>query len=373
MARPEHVAPADVFYSAAEAGKYTSNSRVMAIQAEMAARCIELLNFPAGARRLVLDVGCGSGLSGDALIAAGHEWLGLDVAEPMLLVAAERGCGSGGGAGGDLVLGDMGQGFGLRAGTFDGAISVSALQWLCYSDRAGHRAARRLTAFFGALYRALRRGARAALQFYPESPAQIELITAAAHRAGFSGGLVVDNPESKKTKKYYLVVFAGSDAAVTNLGGADADAAAAAEEEEDDDEEYGEEEEEEDMEGGGGGGGGGARSAAGGARRRDDDGLTAGGGTLGGRRSTAGAGAGASVGGGGRVPMEQRRGEGGAGAGGEAKAEKAARRRARDAARPPKAKSRAWILAKKDAARRRGKDDVRPDSKYSGRRRGPKF
>ena len=59
-----------------------------------------------------------------------------------------------------MLLGDMGQGFGFRAGVFDGAISVSALQWLCYSDRRDHRAARRLEAFFTALYRALRRGAR---------------------------------------------------------------------------------------------------------------------------------------------------------------------------------------------------------------------
>ena len=214
MARPEHQAPPELFYDEVSAGKYTSNSRVTMIQAAMAERCIELLNFAPGDRCLVLDVGCGSGLSGDALVAAGHEWIGVDVSDAMLRVAVDRGCGSGGSAGGDMLLGDMGQGFGLRAGTVDGAISVSALQWLCYADRAGHRAGRRLGAFFSSLYRVLRRGARAALQFYPESAAQIELITATAHRAGFTGGLVVDNPESTKAKKYYLCIFAGSDAAV---------------------------------------------------------------------------------------------------------------------------------------------------------------
>ena len=68
---------------------------------------------------------------------------------------------------------------------------MSALQWLCYSDKADQRAARRLTTFFHSLYRALRRGARAALQLYPESPEQLELITTAALRCGFTGGLVV--------------------------------------------------------------------------------------------------------------------------------------------------------------------------------------
>ena len=32
---------------------------------------------------------------------------------------------------GDLLLGDLGHGLPLRAGTFDGAISISTVQWLC--------------------------------------------------------------------------------------------------------------------------------------------------------------------------------------------------------------------------------------------------
>lgn len=33
---------------------------------------------------------------------------------------------------------DIGQGFGFRPGVFDGAISISAVQWLCYSHDADH-------------------------------------------------------------------------------------------------------------------------------------------------------------------------------------------------------------------------------------------
>ena len=356
MSRPEHMAPADVYYSATEAGKYTGNSRVQTIQREMAERCIELLNFPEGARRFVLDVGCGSGLSGDALVDAGHEWLGLDVSEPMLKIAVQGGAGPGG-DGGDLVLGDMGQGFGVRAGVFDGAISVSALQWLCYSDKSDHRAGRRLSAFFSSLYCALRRGARAALQFYPENVAQIELITASAHRCGFTGGLVVDNPESTRAKKYYLCIFSGSDAAV---GVREPGAEIGLEDEAADEEEEEEEDENEEFEEGGK------------ARSVGADGLTVGAASrksgAAGTRASRATGA-PAPGADGRVPFESRRGE----AGGAVKAEKAARRRARAAQKPLKAKSRLWVLAKKDAHRRRGKDEVRPDTKYTGRKRGPKF
>jgi 18S rRNA (guanine1575-N7)-methyltransferase len=359
MARPEHQAPPELFYDGDAAGKYTSNSRVNVIQAQMAERCIELLNFAPGERCLVLDLGCGTGLSGDALVAAGHAWIGVDVSDAMLRVAVERGCGAGGGAGGDMLLGDMGQGFGLRAGTVDGAISVSALQWLCYADRTGHRAGRRLGAFFASLYKVLRRGARAALQFYPESAAQIELITAVAHRAGFTGGLVVDNPESTKAKKYYLCIFAGSDSAVGVrerglAGGASAVDAGAADDGMSQDEE-GEGDED-----------GGDEDSDAGSSTGDGDVHVA---SRGGGRGRAVGGSGGTAQSSVRVGFEQRRGDADAAK----KAEKASRRRARAAAKPPKAKSRAWINLKKDAARRKGLEGVRPDSKYTGRKRGPKF
>jgi 18S rRNA (guanine1575-N7)-methyltransferase len=59
------------------------------------------------------------------------------------------------------------------------------------------------------LYSALRRGARAIFQFYPENEMQIQMIMTAATKVGFTGGLVVDYPNSKSAKKYYLCLFTG--------------------------------------------------------------------------------------------------------------------------------------------------------------------
>jgi Methyltransferase involved in Williams-Beuren syndrome len=53
------------------------------------------------------------------------------------------------------------------------------------------------------------RGARAAFQFYPESDDQVTFIMSFAVKAGFTGGLVVDYPNSTKKKKYYLVLISG--------------------------------------------------------------------------------------------------------------------------------------------------------------------
>lgn len=49
-------------------------------------------------------------------------WLGMDISKAMLEVASSREE-----VEGDLIHSDMGHGFGFRSGTFDGAVSVSAL------------------------------------------------------------------------------------------------------------------------------------------------------------------------------------------------------------------------------------------------------
>ncbi|XP_071724758.1 18S rRNA (guanine-N(7))-methyltransferase RID2-like [Rutidosis leptorrhynchoides] len=202
--RPEYQAPPEIFYDDVEARKYTSSSRIIDIQAQLSERALELLALPEdGVPRLLLDLGCGSGLSGETISENGHQWIGLDISHSMLGIALERE------ADGDLLLGDMGQGLGLRPGTIDGAISISAVQWLCNADKSSHKPLLRLKAFFSSLYRSLSRGARAVFQLYPENIAQRELILKSAMRAGFAGGLVIDFPHSAKKRKEFLVLTCG--------------------------------------------------------------------------------------------------------------------------------------------------------------------
>lgn len=102
--RPELQAPPDIFYDDAEARKYTSSSRIIEIQAELSERALELLALPDdGVPRLLLDIGCGSGLSGESISDHGHQWIGLDISHSMLSVALERD------VEGDLIHSDMGQ------------------------------------------------------------------------------------------------------------------------------------------------------------------------------------------------------------------------------------------------------------------------
>lgn len=109
----------------------------------------------------------------------------------------------------------MGEGFKFKAGTFDGGISVSALQWLCVPGKKSDNPFKRCCKFFQSLYECMVMGGRIVFQFYPENKDHIEMLTTAAMKSGFSGGIVVDYPNSTKAKKYYLVLEAGGSG---NLG-----------------------------------------------------------------------------------------------------------------------------------------------------------
>eukprot|EP00091_Calanus_sinicus_P011226 TRINITY_DN25494_c0_g1_i1.p1 TRINITY_DN25494_c0_g1~~TRINITY_DN25494_c0_g1_i1.p1 ORF type:complete len:255 (-),score=90.19 TRINITY_DN25494_c0_g1_i1:21-728(-) len=128
---------------------------------------------------------------------------GLDISQAMLDIAGERELE------GDLACSDLGEGLPFRAGAFDGAISISALQWLCNADKSYHKPHKRLYKFFSTLYATLSRGSRAVFQFYPENSDQVEMITNQSMKAGFTGGLVVDYPNSTKAKKFFLVLMTG--------------------------------------------------------------------------------------------------------------------------------------------------------------------
>lgn len=217
MSRPEELAPPEIFYNEDESKKYTESTRVQYIQAKMTFRALELLGLT-HKDHFMLDVGCGSGLSGEILTEEGYQWIGMDISANMLANALNRD------VEGDLFLADMGTGLPFRPGTFDAAISISAIQWLCNADSSAADPKIRLKRFFDTLYSSLKRGGKFVAQFYPLNDEQLSQITGAAKLAGFGGGVAVDNPDSKKNKKYYLVLTAGQAENGVNLEGAIIDA-----------------------------------------------------------------------------------------------------------------------------------------------------
>mmetsp|Transcript_4248 Transcript_4248/g.13286 ORF Transcript_4248/g.13286 Transcript_4248/m.13286 type:complete len:281 (+) Transcript_4248:412-1254(+) len=104
----------------------------------------------------------------------------------------------------ELLEHDMGLGLPFRAGTFDGAVSVSALQWLCYDNATAQRSPRRLARFFSSLHACLRGGARAALQFYPENDAQARAPRARIFRSILEPRRKTSTGRSGKRRRLHL-------------------------------------------------------------------------------------------------------------------------------------------------------------------------
>ena len=187
----------------------------------MTHRALELLDLKQSS--FILDVGCGSGLSGEILsnvdeIDSGpHTWIGMDISSSMLAEALERD------VEGDMLLSDIGQGVPFRSGTFDAAISISAIQWLCNADSSDVSPEGRLKRFFDGLYASLRRGGKAVCQFYPKNTQQRSMISHAAIKAGFGAGILEDDPDTKNVKLYLVLTVGGGDITGTVNGMQDVD------------------------------------------------------------------------------------------------------------------------------------------------------
>ena len=78
-----------LYYNEKEASKYANNSRIRLIQAQLADRAIDLLALPEDQNCLLLDIGCGSGLSGECISNRGHHWVGCDISPSMLDIAVK--------------------------------------------------------------------------------------------------------------------------------------------------------------------------------------------------------------------------------------------------------------------------------------------
>jgi 18S rRNA (guanine1575-N7)-methyltransferase len=142
-----------------------------------------------GEFHLVADIGCGSGLSSRILSLEGYPWVGIDVSLDMLALAQTQDQEENNKTGlqkvgsnnknafrisqaslcqGHLTASDMSQGLPFRTEAFDFAISISAVQWLCYTKTFPPRQAAQR--FFDSVWRCLRTSeSRAAFQVYLES------------------------------------------------------------------------------------------------------------------------------------------------------------------------------------------------------------
>ncbi|KAA6429391.1 MAG: hypothetical protein FRX49_00785 [Trebouxia sp. A1-2] len=248
---PEQQGTAPSFYDSREALRYSTCHQTSQLQEELTVAALQLLDLTA-APQFLLDLGCGSGMSGAVLTKNGHAWIGCDISSDMLALAqgtttspsmlpdgqlalrpkqqslkldsaapqrnthslasrtghnslnhkpAKHPIRANAAAGQGLVVqSDMGQGIPLRDSSIDGAISISAVQWLCHASEP-RKALRRL---FRSLHSCLKPERKAVMQVYVTEEEQATVLLETARAEGFSGGLYVDFPHKGLAKKYFL-------------------------------------------------------------------------------------------------------------------------------------------------------------------------
>ncbi|KAI3841368.1 hypothetical protein MKW98_007849 [Papaver atlanticum] len=152
------------------ARKHTLSSRITEIQEKLSERILELLVLPGDdVPLLLLDIGCGSGLSGETLSESGNQWIGLDISDSMLS---------------EMMLRCSGM-------TWDSWMEllmvILASQW-CRPVLKWHNF---IAGHFLDHY----------ISVYPERNDQLELILGFAKRAGFAVGVVVDFSPQEDGKK----------------------------------------------------------------------------------------------------------------------------------------------------------------------------
>jgi SAM-dependent methyltransferase len=196
-ARPEDLpVGATKFFSGEVPQEY--HDRNQRVQEELTKSALVLFHLGrVGGSGVVLDLGCGSGLSTKVIekLLPGSYVIGFDISAPMLEIARPflKGTSS------DVFCGDCGELLPFKDASLSGIISISVIQWL--SDEP------RIRSFMSEVLRCLQEGGRAIFQLYPTGPAHAELFVKMARSVGLVGHLVMDVPHRTPQKKWFLFLW----------------------------------------------------------------------------------------------------------------------------------------------------------------------
>jgi len=175
---------AETYYTAERVSEYSSEFIVP--QDRHTRRCVYLLNA-SSRTNIVLDLGCGSGLSSKVLQSSFGFVIGLDLSSAMLAQFDPRV--------GDCILGSMAQPLPFRGKVFDACSSTSAVHYLLNKPSE-------LSTLLTSLDRTV--SGDCAFQLFPRGGlpelAQIQAVSP------FSGFLVVGDKPHRKDSRWYVLL-----------------------------------------------------------------------------------------------------------------------------------------------------------------------
>lgn len=184
--RPEETGDARKYYDSEAGGAYAQSHAIERIQRELTLKALSIALFPFGSK--ILDAGCGSGYSLEILKAVGYETAGFDISLAMVRLSKGKGF--------NAKVGDLRK-IPFPAKSFDGIISISALQWVSLEE-SGKVAAE--------FKRVLRPKGRAVVQFYPKSEEELLDWGRTFRKAGFGVVVKQEGLDSRTKRRVFLAL-----------------------------------------------------------------------------------------------------------------------------------------------------------------------
>ena len=146
-----------------------------------------------------IDIGCGLGFSVDILLDQGMRVVGIDLLEDMISLSLQRPSIRTAIKAGQfhLVLANATH-LPFRKKVYSIALSISAVQWIIDSED--------IRRFAQDLHLVLENQAHLAFQLFPKSKVSLKQFGMTIQRAGFEGGIVIDNPDNPKKRRFYIIM-----------------------------------------------------------------------------------------------------------------------------------------------------------------------
>jgi 18S rRNA (guanine1575-N7)-methyltransferase len=191
--RPEDKFPgeAEKFYS--QEGKTYEKNAIRNIQEKILLRGLSLIQFAPNSK--LLDIGCGTGLGMEILKELEFKVEGIDVSQELLAIAKKKKL--------KVKFGDMRK-VPYADASFDGLVSISALQWVTSRQNFEGKADLRNTA--AEFFRVLKKGGKALIQFYPKSEEEMMLCGKEFKAADFRVTIQIDNENNARKRRIYLLL-----------------------------------------------------------------------------------------------------------------------------------------------------------------------
>lgn len=153
---------------------------------------------------LILDIGCGTGYSSEILIDSGLRVIGIDILSDMLIKAKTIKDCSVNGLNLDLILADI-KYLPLRYNSIDHLISVSSYNFILHEKKEQKEKEKIVNNTAKFLSQILKSNGRMVIEFYPNSPGELNLFISSFINNGFTGFMIKKHPKQRKGQTFLLL------------------------------------------------------------------------------------------------------------------------------------------------------------------------